>query len=563
MEAAGAGGDARQDLAIRRLESAVTVGLSPDSGILCHDDENAGLESCPVPRIEPESRRELSVPDHLPETEAPLLEARHVGKAFAGVQALADVSLTLQAGQVHALMGENGAGKSTLMRILAGLHPPDAGEILLSGRRVAVRSPHEAMRLGIAMIHQELMPIPDLTVAENVLLGHEPTLPLLGWINRRALREEARRLLGLLGAELPVHRRMRGLSVAQMQTVEIAKALACDARIVIMDEPTAAISDREVEALFRVIAALKERGVAIVYITHRMGEVFRIAQTVTVLRDGRHVGTYPVGELDERRLIALMVGRELNAVFPAPAASRGSVALSAQGLGRAGAFRDVSFEVRQGEVLGLAGLMGAGRTELVHSLFGLMPADTGTIHIHGKPARIRCPADAIRHGIGLVTEDRSEYGLVPAMNVRQNITLSTLRACSLGPLIRRLREARLADASIRGLAIRTSGSGQVVSQLSGGNQQKVVIARTLLSGPQIVILDEPTRGIDVGAKIEVYGIIARLAREGKAVILISSDLPEVLSMSDRVLVMREGKLAAELDPARTSQEEVLEHAMPA
>ncbi len=579
----------------------------------------------------------------------PLLEAVNICKAFAGVQALAEVSLVLRAGEVHALMGENGAGKSTLMRVLAGLHPPDAGEIRLHGRRVAVRSPHEAMRLGIAMIHQELMPIPDLTVAENVTLGRESASRLLGRIDRRAQREEAGRLLGLLGADVPLRRRMRDLSVAQMQTVEIAKALGCNARIVIMDEPTAAISGHEVEALFRVIGTLRRRGAAVVYITHRMDEVFRVAQTVTVLRDGRHVATCPAGELDDQRLIGLMVGRELKPMFaegatgvappepvddeddrvrgaggdrsqgtvpivaaphevgpiampfwprnrdcpprmqrseqsaPSPREqarvgepgcsdsrnhppyeehARETVPLAVRGLGRAGAFCDVSLEVRRGEVLGLAGLMGAGRTEVAEALFGLKPAHDGIILVRGKPVRIRRPADAIRCGIGMVTEDRKGYGLVPTMSVRQNITLASLRACCTGPLVRHRREAAAATAGIGRFNIRTATDRQPVGQLSGGNQQKVVIARTLLAEPSIVILDEPTRGIDVGAKREVYEIIARLAREGRAVILISSELPEVLSLSDRLLVMRQGRVAAELDPSRTSQEEVLKHAMP-
>jgi len=539
------------------------------------------------------------------QTDLPLLEARNICKAFAGVRALENVSLTLRAGEVHALMGENGAGKSTLMRVVAGLHAPDAGEILLHGRHVTIRSPHEAARQGIAMIHQELMPVPDLTVAENVLLGHEPAMGLLGWIDQRAQREEANRLLGLLGAHVSVRRRMRDLSVAEMQTVEIAKALAVNARMVIMDEPTAAISGHEVEALFRVIDTLKRRGVAIAYITHRMEEVFRIAQTVTVLRDGRHVETCPACELDQQRLIRLMVGRKLKPIFvrhegktvrpagatvadgevgervgesgsldcrndpfcdrPKNAVKTGTVpaALAVRGLGRAGAFQDVSFEVRRGEVLGLAGLMGAGRTEVAGALFGLQPADCGSIWVHGKPVRIRCPADAMRYGIGMVTEDRKKYGLVPMMSVRQNITLASLGTCSVGPLLRHGREAAAAAAGIREFGIRASTDRQTVDQLSGGNQQKVVIARTLRVEPSIVILDEPTRGIDVGAKLDVYAIIARLAGEGKAVILVSSELPEVLSLSDRLLVMRQGCLAAELIPARSSQEEVLKYAMPA
>ncbi|MDZ7618615.1 MAG: sugar ABC transporter ATP-binding protein, partial [Patescibacteria group bacterium] len=318
----------------------------------------------------------------------------------------------------------------------------------------------------------------------------------------------------------------------------------------------------EVESLFRIIATLRERGVAVVYITHRMDEVFRIAQRITVLRDGRHVGEFPADALDEARLIALMVGRELSAVFPPIEAAPGKVALSVRGLTRAGAFRDVSFDVRQGEVVGVAGLMGAGRTEVVSSLFGLAPADCGKVEVFGRPVRIRRPADAIRLGIGMVSEDRKTFGLVPEMSVRQNISLASLNACCRGPLLRHAREAEMVAECMREFAVRAADGRQPVRQLSGGNQQKVVIARTLLAQPSIVLLDEPTRGIDVGAKIEIYGIIARLAREGKAVLLVSSDLPEVMSLSHRVLVMRQGAIAAELDPARTSQEEVLRYAMP-
>jgi inositol transport system ATP-binding protein len=491
-----------------------------------------------------------------------VLQARNVSKSFTGVKALVDVSLTLWPGEVHALMGENGAGKSTLMKVLAGLHRVDSGEILLRGRPIVLRSPQDAIRNGIAMIHQELMPIPDLTVAENILLGHEPASRLPGWIDRRAVQSEARRLLDLLEADLPATRKMRRLSVAEMQTVEIAKALGQNASVLIMDEPTAAISDREVEALFNVIAMLKRRGVALVYITHKMDEVFRIADTITVLRDGSHVGTYPAAEIDRQTLIALMVGRPLGSVVPRPAAPKGGTALSVRGLGRRGAFHNVSFEVRQGEILGITGLMGAGRTELVSAVFGLAPADAGEIRVAGRRVRIRRPDDAIRCGIGMVTEDRKGFGLVPTMSVRHNMTLASLADCCSGPFIRHAKEAALVAAGIRAFAVKTADGQQAVSQLSGGNQQKVVIARSLLAGPSILILDEPTRGIDVAAKTEVYALVAQLAQQGKSIVLVSSELPEVLALSDRLLVMRQGSIAAELNPSSTSQEEVLRYAMP-
>jgi inositol transport system ATP-binding protein len=497
-----------------------------------------------------------------PSSAVAVLEARNITKSFAGIQALVDVSLSLRSGAVHALMGENGAGKSTLMKVLAGLLQPDSGEVLLNGRHVALRSPREAIRHGITMIHQELTPIPELTVAENIMLGREPASRLLGWIDRRATQREARRLLDLLGVDLPVNRTMRQLSVAQVQTVEIAKALGQDAGVLIMDEPTAAISEREVEALFLVIAMLKRQGAAIVYITHKMDEVFRIADTITVLRDGHRVGTCPAREIDRQALIALMVGRTLGAAVARPAVSKGETALSVRGLSRSGAFQNVSFEVRQGEVLGITGLMGAGRTELLSALFGLAPADSGEILVDGRRVGIRRPADAIRCGIGMVTEDRKSYGLVFTMSVKHNMTLASLGEYCRGPLIRHGKEAAAAAAGIRTFAIKTAGGGQAISQLSGGNQQKVVIARSLLAGPSIVLLDEPTRGIDVGAKAEVYALVAQLARQGKAVVLVSSELPEVLALSDRLLVMRQGSIAAELDPSRTSQEEILRYAMP-
>lgn len=492
----------------------------------------------------------------------PVLLARNVSKAFAGVKALVGVSLTLRPGEVHALMGENGAGKSTLMKILAGLCPADAGEILLAGRSVALRTPHAAIRSGIVMIHQELMPIPDLTVAENILLGREPASCLPGWLDRRALQREAARLLALLDVDLPVTQRMRHLSVAQIQTVEIARALGHSARVLIMDEPTAALSDREVESLFKVIAMLKQRGVAMVYITHKMSEVFRIADTITVLRDGCHVGTYPARELNEVALIALMVGRPPASLAPRSSAAKGATALSVRGLSRNGAFQDVTFEVGQGEVLGITGLMGAGRTELASAIFGLAPAERGEILVAGRPVRIRRPADAMRHGIGMVTEDRKGFGLVPAMSVMHNMTLASLGNCCIGPFIGRRKEAAMVEAAIHTFAIKTAGARQAIGQLSGGNQQKVVIARSLLASPSIIILDEPTRGIDVGAKAEVYALIAQLTRQGKSIILISSELPEVLALSDRLLVMRQGSVVVELDPRSTSQEEVLKHAMP-
>lgn len=488
----------------------------------------------------------------------PILQVRNLSKAFPGVQALTDVSMAVQAGTVHALMGENGAGKSTLMKILMGLHTADAGEVLFKGRPIRVKSPHDALKHGIAMIHQELLPFRNLSVAENIGMGREPTRWVPGWIDRPALARDATRVLERLGCTLAPNRTMDDLSVAEMQTVEIAKALAYDAGLIIMDEPSSAISQREVEALFGVIRDLKQRGVTVIYISHKMDEIFRIADTISVLRDGHHIATLPSSELDARKLISLMVGREL-ASASATRGSRGQPVLEVSRLTKPGKFRDVSFTLHRGEVLGLAGLMGAGRTDLVSAIYGLAPASSGEIRINGRSVRISDPAAAIAAGIALVSEDRKEFGLVLPMSVQHNLTLTSLRA----RWIDHRGENALVDAQIRTFGIKVAGRDQAVMHLSGGNQQKVVLAKALLSEPDILILDEPTRGIDIGAKTEIYALINQLACAGTAVLLVSSELPELLLLSDRLLVMREGAVSAEFDTPQTTQEEILKFAMPA
>ena len=490
-----------------------------------------------------------------------MLQVKSLSKSFPGVKALDQVSLDVARGQVHAVTGENGAGKSTLMRILIGLDAPEAGEILFKGRPVQLKNPHEALRLGISMIHQELLPFPDLTVAENICMGREPVRWFPGWLDKPAMHREAQRLLERLGVRLPPARKMRELSVAEMQTVEIAKALAYEADVIIMDEPSSAISEREVEALFEVIRDLKRRGVAVIYISHKMEEIFRIADVVTVLRDGRHIATLDIGELDENRLIALMVGRELTAPSNS-IAEQGEAALEVRGLSKPGVFSQVSFTVRRGEILGIAGLMGAGRTDLVSAISGMAPAEKGDILVDGRSVRIRGPRDAIANGIAMVSEDRKEYGLVPSMSVKHNVTLASLDRYCRGGFIDRRAENQAADQQIHAFSIKTPDRNRKVKHLSGGNQQKVVIAKTLLTDPAILILDEPTRGIDIGAKAEVYAIMRRLAREGKAIIMVSSEMAEILSLSDRILVMREGEITAELRPLDTTPEEVMKYAMP-
>lgn len=488
----------------------------------------------------------------------PILQVRNLCKSFPGVQALTDVSLAVAPGTVHAVMGENGAGKSTLMKILIGLEAADTGEILLHGRPLRSRNPHDALRRGIAMIHQELLPFRNLSVAENIGMGREPTRWFPGWIDQPALARDATQVLDRLGCALAPARKMADLSVAEMQTVEIAKALAHDAGLIIMDEPTSAISAREVDALFAIIRDLKQRGVTVIYISHKMDEIFRIADTISVLRDGRHIATRPSSELDEQSLIALMVGREL-APASAKRRRRGAPALDVHRLTKPGKFRDVSFTLHRGEIVGLAGLMGAGRTDLVSAIYGLAPATSGEIRIHGRNIRISNPAAAIAAGIALVSEDRKEFGLVLQMSVRHNLTLASLR----DRWIDQRTETAVADEQIRAFAIKVTDPNQPVNTLSGGNQQKVVLAKALLTEPDILILDEPTRGIDIGAKTEIYELIKRLAGAGKAILLVSSELPELLLLSDRLLVMREGAITAQLDTHLTTQEEILKFAMPA
>jgi inositol transport system ATP-binding protein len=479
----------------------------------------------------------------------PLLEIAGVSKSFWGIQALAGVDLTVYAGEIHAVTGENGAGKSTLMKIIAGDEAPDEGRIRFSGR-------------AIAMIHQELLPFPDLSASENIFMGREPCGRFPGWIDRARRDSQARELLAEAGVSIDPRSRMGDLTVAEQQSVEIAKALARRADLVIMDEPTSALSDREAEALFRIIAGLKRRGAAVLYISHRMQEILRLADTITVMRDGRRVSTRPASGLNEGTLIELMVGRPLNLGPKKTTSAPGEVVLEVRDLGRPPRFQGISFALRRGEVLGLSGLMGAGRSDVASAIFGLAPATRGTILLHGRPVTVRSPAAALAHGIAMVNEDRKEFGFIPGMSVKENITLSSLGRFAWGPFVRPGAEAAGAEQQMRQFNVRGAGSCQPVKFLSGGNQQKVAIARALLADPQILILDEPTRGIDVAAKSEIYSIVSDLAKAGKAILLISSEMNELLSLSDRILVMREGAAVAELVPQATSPEEILRYAIP-
>ena len=485
---------------------------------------------------------------------APIIEIRQVAKRFDATQALEDVSLQLHAGEIHALLGENGAGKSTLIKIITGVHQPDRGQILLAGRPVLIRSAAEAQRLGVAAIYQEPLLFPDLNVAENIFISHQDRGALVGW--RRMFRE-AEAILAELGVALDVRSPARGLTLAAQQSVEIAKAISLNVRVLIMDEPTASLSAHEVQELFKLVRDLKRQGVAILFVSHRIEEVFEIADKVTVFRDGRLISTRRRGEATPQRAIADMVGREIDLLKARPTTVRKDPLLSVVGLGRQGAFEGVTFDLHRGEVLGLAGLIGAGRTDVGLALFGIEPATSGTIMLGGKPIAVRSPRDGMKLGIAYVSEDRRQLGLVLPMSIFANITLPALRRfLDRFGLIRTSLERRAAESFRTRLAIRTPSVDLPVAKLSGGNQQKVMLSKWLNTNPAILILDEPTRGVDVGSKSEVHHIIDQLAGEGIGVIVISSDLPEVLALSDRVLVMREGRLVAEFDRAAATSEAV-------
>ncbi|MBN8858786.1 MAG: sugar ABC transporter ATP-binding protein [Sphingobacteriales bacterium] len=488
-----------------------------------------------------------------------LLSVQHLSKSFPGVKALDDVHLNVEAGKVHAVMGENGAGKSTLMKILIGMIEPDSGNIYFKGERVAFHSVHDAIKAGFSMIHQELLPFPDLTVAENILMGREPVV-FPGWINRKKLNMASLHLISRLGVSIKVNRKMKTLSVAETQMVEIAKAISNNAEVIIMDEPTSAISQKEVDILFGIIKDLTARGIAVIYISHKMDEVLQIADTVTVMRDGKWIATQPASGLNKEALINMIVGRPLDNIFDKKSVPPGEVLLSVKALS-GDYFSDISFEVHAGEILGIAGLMGAGRTEIMRAIFGLDKIRSGFIYIKGKPVRIKSPGQAMDLGIGFISEDRKETGLVLSSTVRNNITLGALSICSNNRFIDKKKEAKIADEQIRKFNIKTPGRNQVVNYLSGGNQQKVVLAKVLLRNPEVIIFDEPTRGIDIGAKAEIYKMMTALAAAGKAIIMISSELPEVLGMSDRILVVREGKISKELKAEEATQELIMEYAM--
>ncbi|WP_373893820.1 sugar ABC transporter ATP-binding protein [Virgibacillus sp. CBA3643] len=489
------------------------------------------------------------------------IEMKGITKTFPGVKALDNVNLAVKNGTVHALMGENGAGKSTLMKILAGIYKPDSGEIILDGAQVSFREPNDALESGISMIHQELSPIREMSIAENIYLGREPCKPLSRFVDFKELYKQTTQLLNKVGVNFNPREKIKNLSVAEMQMVEIAKAISYDSKIIIMDEPTSAITDKEVERLFKLIEVLKQQDKGIIYISHKMDEIFEITDEITVFRDGSYIGTEITNETNKDALIQMMVGRKLTNLFPKETQKIDSTKLlEINNLSEEGIFKNISFSLKKGEVLGITGLMGSGRSEVVEAIFGLRKLDEGEISIEGKSVDIRSPIDAIKNNIAFVTEDRKEEGLFLPMSIKENISISSLESFVKGGFIIEGKVNKIAKESIDSLNIKAYSHRQTVKTLSGGNQQKVVLAKWLLTKPKILILDEPTRGIDVGAKIEIYKLMNELVKEGFSIIMISSEMPEVLNMCDRILVFHEGKISGELNRDEATQEKILQYA---
>jgi len=480
----------------------------------------------------------------------------HITKSFAGLKVVKDVSFDVRPGEVHALLGENGAGKSTLIKIMAGLYQPDEGEIAVNGTPTKFATPRDAHAAGIATVHQELLLFPELTVAENIFLGQTPKTKL-GMLDWPAMRSRARALVDSLDSpELDIDAKVGTLSVANRQRVEIARALSQEARVMIMDEPTAALADADVQRLMDIVRRLKSRGVAIVYVSHRMPEIFALADRVTVLRDGARVGTKDIGEVDEGVLVNMMVGRVIDRLYPKKLSESGASILELREVSHRSAVRDISFELRRGEILGIAGLVGSGRTELALTIFGITPATSGTILLEGKPVRIGSPEAARDLGIAYIPEDRGTQGLIRTQTIAENVALANLKKLTRGLFIDAAKLLRSARQAIERFGIKARGPQQVVRELSGGNQQKVVLGKWLSTDPRILIMDEPTRGIDVGAKAEIHQLMRKLAAEGMAILMISSELPEVLGMSDRVLVMNGGRIVAGFGEGEATPEAV-------
>ncbi|HZG80306.1 MAG TPA: sugar ABC transporter ATP-binding protein [Brevibacillus sp.] len=490
-----------------------------------------------------------------------VLELKGITKAFPGVKALDRVHFQLKKGEIHALMGENGAGKSTFIKIITGVHLPDEGEIILNGVRTQINSPKDAQGLGIAAIYQHVTCFPDLSVTENIFMGHEKVSKRTKRIRWSEMHEEARQLLQELGSNLDPRTKMGALSVAQQQIVEITKALSMRARIIIMDEPTAALTARESEELYRIAEKLRDDGASIIFISHRFEDMYRLASKVTVFRDSRYIGSWGVEEISNEALIVAMVGRQITQMFPQRSTEPGEEVLRVERLGKTGYFADVSFSLRRGEILGLTGLVGAGRTEVCQALFGITTPDQGQVFLRGEEIVIRHPWQAMEAGIGYLPEDRQKQGLVLDWGIGRNITLSALDQLSRRGWLDEKKEAELAKTLAEKVQVKAQSIFDLASSLSGGNQQKVVVAKLLTAHLDVLILDEPTKGVDVGAKSAIYDMISELAAQGYGIIMVSSEMPEVIGMSDRIIVMREGRVTATIEAANVTQEVILEAAM--
>ncbi|MGI6617836.1 MAG: sugar ABC transporter ATP-binding protein [Saccharofermentanales bacterium] len=481
---------------------------------------------------------------------------KNIWKSFSGNVVLRDVNFTVRQGEVHGILGENGAGKSTLMKILMGIYSKDSGTLLLDGEEIDINSPKQALELGISMIHQELNPVLDLSIAENVFLGKEITK--YGLVQYKEMQQQALEIIERVGLSVPTKQTMRGLSIAQMQQVEIAKALSWNAKVMIMDEPTASLTEREIDALFLIIRQMTEKGISVIYITHKIEELFRICNRVTVLRNGEYIATEEISETSRDHLISLMVGREIGEIYPKEDVDIGEVVFEVENLSVTNVLSDISFKARRGEILGVAGLVGAGRSELMETIFGLRTPSSGQIKIHGEPISISSPRTALKNKMAFVTEDRKVTGLNLIAPLRENITLVTVRQFVEHMRINKKKETEASDLYIDRLGIKTDTCETQVKDLSGGNQQKVVIAKWLLADPDIIIMDEPTRGIDVGAKRDIYLLMGELVKQGKTIILISSEMPEVLGMSDRIMVLSGGKVMGVLNRNEFEQQKIMD-----
>ena len=483
-----------------------------------------------------------------------LIELKDIHKSFYGVEVLHGVNFVLQSGSVHALMGENGAGKSTLMKVIAGVHTADSGKVFLDNKEVEISSPAKARELGIAMIHQELSSELEMSVAENIYLGREPGR--FGMVDYRQLYHQTDELLKNLGIHLNPRTKMKRLRVADQQMVEIAKAISQNARVVIMDEPTSSITDKEVDNLFNMIRNLKSAGVGIIYISHKMDEIFQICDEMTILRDGTYIDTFKASEVNQDILIRSMVGRELGTQFPKKEVPIGETLLEVQHLTRAGEYEDISFKLHKGEILSFTGLVGAGRTELMHSIFGLTKPDSGKLILNGEEVEFKTPRDAIQHGIAYVTEDRKGEGLVLPMSVEKNITIASLRSFVKSGFLQKKKEADVVTQEVASLGIKVARTSMSVKALSGGNQQKVVLAKWMIAGPNVLIFDEPTRGIDVGAKAEIYKIMCDYVSKRNAILMVSSEMPEAMGMSDRMIILSNHRCSGELNRNEFNQEAI-------